>query len=167
MQPAPRPQNDKERIRAVRSLHILDTPTEERFDQITREAAAKLNAPICTISIIDENREWLKSCVGTDVRERSRDMSFCGYTIVRGSIFVIEDTLQDPRFSDNPQVAQPPHIRFYAGITLHEEKTHLPIGAFCIKDIKPRTLNTEEMGVLLSYAQKAEKELNKEKKGVE
>lgn len=160
MQPAQIPQNEFDREEALRSLHVLDTEEEERFNRITREAAAQLHVPICAISLVDTNREWLKSCVGTDARSRGRDISFCGHTIMRGMMFVIEDTQKDPRFADNPQVTNPPYVRFYAGVTLHEKKTHLPIGALCIKDTKPRSLSTDDVGLLLHFALEAEKELN-------
>jgi len=160
MQKPPIPQNEADRQRAVDSLGILDTPPDERFDAITRAAAERLRAPICTISIIDTNREWLKSCVGTPKREGGRDESFCGHTILTGNVMVIEDTLKDPRFADNPQVIQPPRIRFYAGVTLHDNKTHLPVGAFCIKDTKPRQLASDDLNTLLEFANQAEVELN-------
>lgn len=156
----PIPANESERLHAVKHLNILDTPPEERFDKITKAAAEELHVPICTITIVDANREWFKSCVGTTATEGPRETSFCGYTIITGKIFVIKDTLEDPRFADNPQVTQPPHIRFYAGVTLHDHATHLPIGAFCVKDVKPRTVSLQELNALLQYADQAEAELN-------
>jgi GAF domain-containing protein len=155
------PAYEPERLHAIRHLNILDTPPEERFDAITKAAAEELQVPISTISIVDANREWFKSCVGTAATEGPRDVSFCGHTIVSGKIFVINDTLKDARFADNPQVTQPPHIRFYAGVTLHDHATHLPVGAFCVKDTKPRELTLQEFNALLQYADKAEYELNK------
>lgn len=154
------PQNEDDRLRAVRSLSILDTDDEERFDCITREATKALQVPISTISIVDTNREWFKSCIGMPSKEGDRAVSFCGHTIVHGKLFIIEDTLNDKRFADNPQVVNPPHVRFYAGVTLHDRRTHLPVGAFCIKDTKPRKLSMEELNALLQFAEKAETELN-------
>jgi GAF domain-containing protein len=161
MQPPPIPANESERLQAVKHLNILDTPAEERFDTITKAAAEELRVPICTIAIIDATREWFKSCVGTTATEGARETSFCGYTIVSGKILVIQDTLADPRFANNPQVTQPPHIRFYAGVTLHDRDTHLPVGAFCVKDVKPRSLTPQEFSALLRYADQAESELNR------
>lgn len=154
------PANEAERLAAVHSLGVLDTPPEERFDRITRDAIEQFHVPICTISLIDTNREWFKSCVGTLVKEGDRAASFCGHTIVNGHLFVIEDTLKDERFCDNPQVVNPPHIRFYAGVTLHDRKTHLPVGAFCIKDTSPRKLSMVELNALMEFAERAEVELN-------
>ncbi len=160
MQPAPIPQDEAARLAVVQSFSILDTPTEERFDTITREAVAKLHVPISTITIMDRDREWFKSCVGTGSREASRAASFCGYAMFAQDIFVVQDTLKDPRFADNPQVTATPGIRFYAGVSLRDGKTHQPIGAFCVKDYHPQELSLEEMDILLKLAKRAEKELN-------
>lgn len=161
MQKPPIPANEAERLAALKSKNLLDTPREERFDRITRNAAEKLQVPISTISLIDKDREWFKSSVGVLATEGPRDTSFCGHTIVRGQIFVVEDTLKNKDFSDNPQVTHPPHIRFYAGVTLHDHDTHLPVGAFCVKDVKPRELSLDEINVILEHAREAEMELNK------
>ena len=161
MQTAPIPSNEEERLNSVKSLHILDTKPEVRFDRITREAATNLRVPICTITIVDAKREWYKSCVGVVQPEGPRESSFCGHTVVSGNkILIIPDTLKDDRFRDNPQVTGKPHVRFYAGVTLHDRRTHLPVGAFCIKDNQPRELTVEEMDTLLDYANQAEYEIN-------
>lgn len=141
-------------------MGVLDTPPEPRFDAITTRAAKTFGVPICTISVIDANREWFKSCVGTLHREGERSTSFCGHTIVSGKILIVEDALKDPRFADNPQVVNPPHVRFYAGVTLFDRKTHIPVGAFCIKDTKARSLDLDELNVLMDLARQAEEELN-------
>ncbi len=75
-------------------------------------------------------------------------------------IFIVDDTLADPRFATNPMVTGKPHIRFYAGVALREKQTNQPIGVLCVKDIKPRTLTAEEVAVLLQLAKRAEDEIN-------
>jgi GAF domain-containing protein len=159
---APINNNEEERLNAVHNLAILDTPPEERFDILTKEAIKKLNVPISTITIIDEEREWFKSCQGLDQKENPREISFCGHAMFSSVLFVVEDTLKDPRFADNPMVINSPYIRFYAGIRLLDRKNGLPIGVFCIKDIKPRKLSLAETEILIELGKKAEIELNKE-----
>lgn len=161
MQNAPIPDNEKERIEAVHRLAILDTESEERFDVLTREAVLKLKVPMSMVSILDSDREWFKSCIGYDKKEGSRSVSFCGHALLATNIFIVEDTLKDERFRDNPMVVGEPFIRFYAGVALFDHETRQPIGVFCVKDTKPRKLSTEEIGIIIDLADKAEKELNK------
>jgi len=161
MQTAPIPDNEKERLESVHELALLDTKPEERFDALTKEATEKLHAPISTLTIVDENREWFKSCQGLDQKEGDRAISFCGHALLASVLFIIEDTLKDERFKDNPVVIGPPFIRFYAGIRLLNLRTGLPIGVFCIKDIKPRKLSLEEINTFMDIGNRAEKEVNK------
>ena len=161
MQIAPIPNNEKERLEALHRLAILDTNREARFDDITKEAINKLHVPISTLTLIDNDREWFKSASGISEKEGDRAISFCGHALLATDMFIVEDTLLDDRFKDNPMVIGKPYIRFYAGISLLDYITHLPVGVFCVKDINPRKLTSEEMGILMDLASRAEKELNK------
>ncbi len=75
-------------------------------------------------------------------------------------MFVVADTHKDERFKNNPWVKNPPHVRFYAGVTIYDRKTHMPVGAFCIKDVKSRELSNDETNILLDHAKMAEDEIN-------
>lgn len=158
---APIPSNDKERVCAVEGLNLLDTVSEERFDIFTREAIKRFSVPISTITLVDKDREWFKSVQGLNVKEGARDVSFCGHALMIETILIIEDTLSDPRFSDNPMVKGKPFIRFYAGKSLYEKNSHLPVGVFCIKDTKPKKFNLEDINDFLDLASRVEKEINK------
>lgn len=155
------PENEKERLEAVHKMAILDTESEERFDKITMAAVKKIKVPISTITIIDSNREWFKSCQGLDEKEGDRAISFCAHAMLVKNIFFVEDTLKDPRFADNPMVVGSPFIRFYGGISLVDYKTGHFVGVFCIKDTKPRSLNPKEIDIFMNLADRAEKEINK------
>ena len=161
MEKAPIPENDKERICALEGLNLLDTATEERFDRITKKATERFSVPISTITLVDKDREWFKSAQGLSTREGPRDLSFCGHALMSEVILVIEDTLADKRFADNPMVLGSPFIRFYVGKSLYEKKSGLPVGVFCIKDTKPRKFGLDEMSDFLDLAKQAEDEINK------
>lgn len=158
---APIPSNEKERLEAVHRIAILDTKPEERFDSLTRQAVKRLGVQMSMVSILDADREWFKSCVGIDQAEGGRAISFCGHALLASHIFIVEDTLKDPRFADNPSVIGYPFVRFYAGVALYDHKTRQPIGVFCVKDTKPRRLTVKEIGIVIDLAGQAEKELNK------
>ena len=153
------PANEKERLQELRSLDILDTSSEERFDRLTRMAKRMFGVDIALVSLVDENRQWFKSRAGLDACETGRDISFCGHAILGNEIFLIEDTLKDERFHDNPLVTGPPNIRFYAGAPLRYMNGN-KLGTLCLIDSQPRTLNAEDMDMLRDLAEMAEGELN-------
>ena len=112
MQNAPIPADENKRMEALHRMAILDTEPEERFDVLTKEAVEKLQVPMSMISILDSNREWFKSCIGYEKKEGNRAVSFCGHALLATTIFIVEDTLKDSRFADNPMVIGYPFIRF-------------------------------------------------------
>ena len=82
---------------SLRALRILDTGPEDRFDRITRLAAALLDAPIALVSLVDQDRQWFKSCHGLDVRETSRDAAFCAHAVHDREPMMVADTFLDQR----------------------------------------------------------------------
>ena len=159
MEPPAKPDDEEARLEALRALELLDTPKEERFDRITRTASRLFKVPISLVTLVDEDRQWFKSCFGTDVRETSRDISFCGHAILRPAPFIIVDATKDLRFADNPQVTGYPHVRFYAGIPIHSSSGHT-VGSFCIIDTKPREPSEEDLDGLVDLAAWAETEIH-------
>ncbi len=153
------PENEDSRLDTLLSLKVLDTPPEERFDRLTRMAKQLFDVPIAVVSLIDKDRQWFKSCVGLDVSETPRDISFCGHAILGDELFIVTDTMQDERFADNPLVLDEPKIRFYAGCLLKSLHGH-NLGTFCIIDNKPRNLNKDEIASFKDLAFMAERELS-------
>ncbi|MCW5853174.1 MAG: response regulator [Anaerolineae bacterium] len=159
MTEAPLPTNERARLAALRALHILDTPPEERFDRITRIATRLFDVPIAVVTLVDVNRQWFKSCIGLPDDETPRSISFCAHAILNDDVFVIPDATLDPRFRDNPLVTDEPYIRFYAGQPLKGPGGH-NIGTLCVIDRRPRTLSSADRQSLVDLAQWAENELN-------
>lgn len=152
------PEDEDVRLKTLHSLCVLDTPTEQRFDRLTRLAKRIFDVPIALVSLVDEHRQWFKSCIGLSVSETSRDISFCGHAILGNKLFLIPDAAKDDRFANNPLVLNEPHIRFYAGCPLR----HLngsKLGTLCIIDKKPRKLSQEDLEALKDLAELAEREL--------
>ena len=153
------PPDEDARLAELRSLNVLDTIAEERFDRLTRMAKRLFGVDVALVSLVDENRQWFKSCAGMELSETPRDISFCGHAILGDGAFVIPDALQDERFADNPLVAGPPHVRFYAGCPLRGPGGR-KLGTLCIIDSKPRAFSDEDVEMLVDLALMVEREFS-------
>ena len=156
----PMPVNEKARLKALRSLNILDTAPEEDFDDITFLASHICRTPIALITLVDENRQWFKSKIGIDVQETSRDSAFCAHVIAPSSpeIFLVGDALRDERFAENPLVTGEPRIRFYAGAPLLTAGNEA-LGTICVIDREPRELTEDQKKALEALARQVSTQL--------
>ncbi len=141
------PENEAERILELQRYEILNTQSEEDFDEIVRLASEICQVPISTITLIDAYRQWHKAKVGLEDNEGDRNITFCGHTILEDDIMEVEDAMQDDRFFDNPLVLSDPHIRFYAGIPIVSSRGY-KIGTLCVIDRVPRKLSASQLFAL-------------------
>jgi CheY-like chemotaxis protein len=155
---AAKPDDEEQRLASLHRLKILDTESEERFDRVTRLAAALFDVPMVRISLVDESRQWFKSCVGIDVKETSRDEAMCAHVVYSREPMIVPDTFLDARFADNPMVVNDPRIRFYAGYPLVMGDGSC-IGTLCLLDTRPRTLNGPDLERLHDFADIALREI--------
>ncbi|MBZ5646151.1 MAG: sensor domain-containing diguanylate cyclase [Acidobacteriia bacterium] len=154
--PAPRPKGEEGRLAALRAYQILDTASEQVFDDLAQLASVICRTPIALLSLIDAERQWFKARMGITQTECSRDVSFCSYAILQSDLFIIPDALQDPRFATNPLVVNEPKIRFYAGIPLFTADGTHALGTLCVLDFVARELTGEQMNALRALARQAE-----------
>ncbi len=138
MQAAQHPRQT-ERLAALRSFDILDTPREKDFDDIAALASEICETPIAVVNLIDEDRQWFKAETGLGVRETPLESSICAHAILDEDFVEIPDTLADGRLCDNPLCLTEPGLRFYAGAQLRTA-AGLPIGTLCVLDTQPRSL---------------------------
>lgn len=158
MQKPGTPKDEGNRLEDLRSLEILDTPPEERFDRLTRIANRLFDVPIALVSLVDDERQWFKSSVGLPARETPRDISFCGHAILGDDIFVVNDTATDKRFVDNPLVTDDPNIKFYAGCPLTSLNGY-KLGTMCLIDREPRRFTKQDRAILRDLAAMVEREI--------
>ena len=148
---SPLPYDEKQRLQEVRRYAILDTPPEAAFERLTRLAARLFNVPIAIINLLDEDRQWFKSCYGLDMRETPREIALCAHAILTDEVLVVTDARQDARFADSPIVTGAEGVRFYAGAPL-QSPDGLNIGVFAIMDRVPREMNDAEIATLSDLA---------------
>jgi diguanylate cyclase (GGDEF)-like protein/PAS domain S-box-containing protein len=151
MTAAATPENEAQRLEALKRLELLDTEPEPEFDELVNLAAAICGTPISLVTLLDSQRQWFKAAIGLDLRETPRDVSFSAYAILQPGVFVVEDAAADPRFSANPLVTGEPHVRFYAGVPI-TSPDGLALGTLCVIDREPRQLSSLQLDMLTMLA---------------
>ncbi|MGI9234561.1 MAG: sensor domain-containing diguanylate cyclase [Woeseiaceae bacterium] len=152
------PIDETARLMSLHSLRIMDTPSEGRYDRLTRMARRLFKVQIALVSLVDSDRQWFKSKQGLEACETSRAISFCGHAILRKEVLVVNDAAKDERFADNPLVTGAPHIRFYAGCPIRDPKG-FRIGTLCIIDPEPREMSADDIDALRDMAEMVEDEI--------
>ncbi len=152
------PVDESRRVAAVEELGILDTAPEAAFDEAVRLAAFICGTPMSLVVFIDARRQWFKARLGVDVKETPKEGGFCTHTITQPGIYVVADASLDPMFQDHPLVANPPGIRFYAGVPLRNRKG-LSLGTICVMDVVPRQLTQQQLDALTMLSRQVASQL--------
>jgi GAF domain-containing protein len=146
---------EADRLAALSSYNILDTPPEQAFDDLARLAALTCKAPVALVNFVSGDRQWFKAEVGLGRRETPLDVAICTHVILQPHLFVVPDTTKDPRFDCNPLVTGEPYLRFYAGSPLMTGDG-VPLGTLCVLDYVPRSGLAPDQGeALLMLARQA------------
>ncbi|NDC40311.1 MAG: PAS domain-containing protein, partial [Chitinophagia bacterium] len=141
---------EKERLAAVRSYDVLETPAEEDFDHIAQLAADICNTPYAIINFIDEHTQWFKAAVGIQTQSLPRQFSFCNLTLQDDELFEVTNAISDQRFSDYPLVTGPAGVRYYAGVPLINREGYR-LGTLCVLSPRHHQLNSYQriaLGIL-------------------
>ena len=154
--------HDPSRLAALNRTALLDSPAEEAFDRLTRLASRFLRAPIALVSLVDDNRQFFKSCAGlpeplASERETSLSYSFCQHAVESRAPLIISDVRGHPLVGDNLAISEQ-GIVAYAGIPLITADGHA-LGSFCVLDMKVRAWTDEEVAILGELAASAVTEI--------
>lgn len=154
------PHNEAERTRAIQNLGMIYSPSEARFDRITRLVCRHFDIDTALVTIVYKEIQWFKSLQGLNACSTDREVSFCGHAILTDEPLIVENTLLDPRFMDNPLVTDSPRIRFYAGQPV-KDAFGVTIGTLCLIDSLPRAFSMEDRQDLRDFARLVEAEVAK------
>jgi formate hydrogenlyase transcriptional activator len=149
---------DEARLEALRQTALLDTPPEEAFDRLTRLAAAVLHVPVAIISLLDRDRQFIKSASGLSgslesLRKTPLEYSICKHPVGSGEPLVVADNRGHPLIGDYPAVTQLGLVA-YAGIPLVTSEGHA-LGTFCVLDKRPHDWTDDEVEILRVLATSA------------
>ncbi|HEX5973256.1 MAG TPA: PAS domain S-box protein, partial [Gemmatimonadaceae bacterium] len=144
-----------DRLDALQSTGLLDSPCEEAFDRLTRLASSFLSAPICLISLVDRDRQFFKSAIGLpelarSTRATSLDYSFCRHVVETGQPLILADVRENPLTCANPLIGEAGVVA-YAGVPLRTPAEQV-LGTLCVLDVVPRHWTDREVQVLSDLA---------------
>lgn len=142
---------EKERLLSLRRFERFARSEDPLMVSIACEATDVCATPIGMVSLLGPDDEHVLACVGHEVEHVERSASFCAYAILEPDVMTVEDTLQDPRFRNNPFVVGPPFVRFYAGAPILDEGG-LPLGSVCAIDVQPHVVSSKCLLSLRSLA---------------
>jgi signal transduction histidine kinase len=153
---------DPGRLAALRATALLDSPPEEAFDRLTRLASRVLDVPVALVSLVDDDRQFFKSCIGlaepwNSQRGTPLSHSFCQHAVVSGEPLVIEDARQHPLVTENLAIRDL-HVVAYAGFPLKTSDGAV-LGTFCAIDSKPRKWRDDELEFVREMAASAMTEI--------
>ncbi|WP_276380242.1 GAF domain-containing hybrid sensor histidine kinase/response regulator [Flavobacterium sp. H4147] len=162
----PIPDNELQRLAALKRYNILDTLPDNAFDDATKLVSYICGVPIAHISFIDENRQWFKSEIGIGISEVPREITFCRYTILDTEMVEINDTHLNERFKDDPNVTGGFNVRFYAGVPLTTPDGY-NIGTLCAVDHIVKKLDENQKNALSIVAKHVIAQLELSTKNIE
>lgn len=159
------PHDDSQAQKLLQRYAILDTPSEEIFDNLAQLAADICETPIAVISFIDTQREWFKAKVGINVSEIPRSLCLGVHLLSQHEVLIIKDILTEQRFGENCFLFSKFSVRFYAGVPLITSHG-IAIGSLAVMDFAPRHLPNKATNLLYKLARQiiSQIELNQEKK---
>ena len=154
--------NDPQRLSTLQSLGLIDASPESGFDRLTELAVEVFNAPVALISIVDDKRQFFKSCVGLPEpyaisRQTPHSHSFCKHVVQTGEPLIVPDARKHAELKSNPAISDLGVIA-YAGMPLKSADGQR-LGSFCVIDSKARQWGDEEIRVLRCMANCVETEI--------
>jgi hypothetical protein len=150
--PYPVPDDEADRLAALRRYGVLDQQPAEDLDAIVRLASHLTGAPNAVINLIDADRQWQAAAHGVERREVRREQSMCAAAVVHGQTVSVADSSIDERYRDSPFVTgELGNIRLYAAAPLVAPVRHV-VGTIGVFDDHPRALEPAQVAALEDLA---------------
>ncbi len=146
------------RLACLKRLDLKTIPDPEIFSRITALTTWTLDCPIALVSIVEAERQWFLGKAGLALDETPISQSFCAVCIAKPGPLLIADAACDPRFSDNPLVTGPPHIRSYLGVPIQFDDGEV-LGTLCAISPKPGCFDERHIKPLAMLAEMVEQNI--------
>ena len=146
---------DPDRLEALRATGLLDSDISPEFDRLARLASHVLHAPVALVSLVDEDRQFFKSCLGlsepwASQRESPLTHSFCQHAVSRREPLLVNDAREHPVLHDNLAIRDMGVVA-YAGIPLVDGDGNA-LGTLCVIDSQPRHWTSRQIEMLDAIA---------------
>ncbi len=142
---------------SLEALGLIDTPTPEAFDGITRLAKRLFGVPVALISIVQEqyDRQFFLSQQGLAEPWKTRRQtplthSFCQHVKQRNTPLVVNSARNHALVKDNLAIDDL-GVSAYLGVPIREPSGE-PIGALCVIDDQTRVWSDEDLAALADLA---------------
>jgi GAF domain-containing protein len=147
--------HDPARLAALERLDLLDPAPVAEFDRYTALASKMLDAPVALVSLVDSERQVLKSRRGlgepwASSGEMPLSHSYCQHTLQTRSPLVVSDAREHPLLRDNLAVGDLGAIA-YAGAPIITPEGHA-LGTLCVIDHVPRNWTHDQVDMLSDLA---------------
>ncbi|QYH38930.1 PAS domain S-box protein [Algoriphagus sp. NBT04N3] len=118
------------------------------FFEITKFSAELCEVEYSLTTLVYKKQLKFKSSFGLEDTECSINDSICKYALLSGeSIFIVEDALEETRYSKIRDISKKTNVRFYAGVPLFTN-SGIAVGTLCVFDNSPKKLDPFQISSL-------------------
>lgn len=146
----------KQRVKTLESLHLLDSPPDERFDRHTRLLRHITGADYAGFTLQDHQRSSCKSSQGFSADEVVYFESLCRLVVENDAPLIIADTANHP---DLDKAFNHQQVATFAGLPIHDSKGNC-LGCLFIANHRPNAFNTNETESLYQMASLVENDVH-------
>ncbi|MGI8635088.1 MAG: GAF domain-containing protein [Segetibacter sp.] len=132
------------RLKAMKRYLKQFPELTNKLQDIVALASQITGVPVAFITLLDKEVQWVTVKHGFPVEQMPRATSFCTHTIEQEEVMVVPDATTDNRFTNNPLVAHPPSVKYYAGISLKNGDGY-NVGTLCVMDVETHNLTNEQL----------------------
>lgn len=154
---------DKERLRVLRELALIDAPEENLYDRLTEFASKIIGAPVSLVSMVAANYQFFKSQSGLPEpwksdRRTPLSHSFCKHVVATKEPLIVQDARRHEVVKDNQAIPDLDVIGYLGmPITMQDGKS---LGSFCVIDNKPRDWTADEIEIVRELSEIVSREID-------